>query len=115
MLARLKKHWSQFQRLEPGKRFQEHYRQHRQSEAGKSPVRRVLYAAAGVVALVVGVVLVFIPGPAILFFLIAGGLFATQSLWVARALDGIELWIRGAVKSIRKRISKQRAALHSHR
>jgi Flp pilus assembly protein TadB len=115
MLARLKEHWSQFQRLEPGKRFQTHYRQHRQSEAGKSPIRRVLYAVAGVVALVVGVILMFIPGPAILFFLIAGGLFATQSLWVARALDWSELRTRAAVKAIRKRVSRQRAALHSHR
>ena len=115
MLARLKEHWRQFERLEPGKRFQTHYRQHRQSEAGKSPVRRVLYAALGVLALAAGVVLTFIPGPAFVFFLIAGGLFATQSLWVARALDWSELRIRAAVKAIRKRISKQRAALHSHR
>jgi len=115
MLARLKEHWSAFKRLEPGKRFQTHYRQHRQSEAGKSPVRRVLYVMAGVLAFVVGVILVFIPGPAILFFLIAGGLFATQSLFVARALDWSELRTRAAVKALRKRFSRQRAALHSPR
>ena len=115
MLAELKDHWHAFKRLEPGKRFQTHYRQHRQSEAGKSPVRRVLHAVAGVVALAVGVILTFIPGPAILFFLIAGGLFATQSLSVARALDWTELRLRAALRAIRKRVSKQRAALHSHR
>ena len=115
MLAELKDHWHAFKRLEPGKRFQTHHRQHRQAEAGKSPVRRVLYAAAGVVALAVGVILTFIPGPAILFFLIAGGLFATQSLCVARALDWTELRLRAAMKAIRKRVSKQRSALQSHR
>jgi hypothetical protein len=115
MLARLKEHWKAFKRLEPGTRFQTHYRQHRQSEAGKSPVRRVLYALAGVVAFAVGVVLVFIPGPAFVFFLIAGGLVATQSLAVARAFDWCELRGRAAVKAIRKRVSRQRAALHSHR
>jgi len=115
MLARLKTHWNAFKRLEPGQRFQTHYRQHRQSKAGKSPVRRVLYAVAGVVAFAVGIILMFIPGPAILFFLIAGGLFATQSLIVARALDWSELRIRAAAKAIRKRVSRQRAALHSHR
>src|SRR5689334_24935477 len=101
MLARLKHRWRAFKRLEPGKRFQTQYREHRESEAGRSPVRRVLYALAGVVAFVVGVVLVFVPGPAVLFFLIAGGLFAVQSLWVARALDWSELRARAAVKAIR--------------
>jgi hypothetical protein len=114
-LARLKDHWHAFKLLPPGERFQKHYRQHRQSEAGKSPVRRILYAVVGVVAFAVGVVLMFIPGPAILFFLIAGGLFATQSLWVARALDWTEVRIRAAAKAIRKRLSRHHAALGPHR
>jgi Flp pilus assembly protein TadB len=115
MLARLKKRWEAFKQLEPGKRFETHYHQHRQSEAGKSPVRRILYLLAAVVALAIGVVLAFIPGPAILFFLIAGGLFAMQSLKIARALDWSELRIRALVKATRKRLSRHRAALPSHR
>ena len=111
LLARLKDLWSAFKRLEPGLRFQTLYRRHRQSEAGKSPIRRVLYVLAGVVALAVGVVLAFIPGPAILFFLIAGGLFAVQSLWVAQALDWAELRARAAANAVRKRLSKRRAEL----
>jgi hypothetical protein len=115
MLFQLKAHWRQFKRLEPGRRFETHYRQHRQSEAGKSPVRRVLYAVAGVVAFALGIVFAFIPGPAILFFLMAGALFAVQSLWVARALDWSELWLRAAAKAVRRRLSRHRAALQSHR
>ncbi|HMJ55346.1 MAG TPA: hypothetical protein VK540_24895 [Polyangiaceae bacterium] len=114
MLARLKDQWNAFKRLEPGKRFQTQYRRHRQSKAGKSPVRRVLYAVAGLLSVAVGVVLTFIPGPAVLFFLIAGALFAVQSLWVARALDGGELRARAAAKAIRKRLARHRAA-PSHR
>ena len=115
MLARLKDQWKTLKRLEPGQRFQTAYRQHRQSEAGKSPVRRVLHALAGVVSLAIGVVLVFIPGPAILFFLIAGGLFAMQSLWVARALDWSELRIRAAISKIRKWRSRHRKQRSRHR
>jgi hypothetical protein len=59
----------------------------------------------------VGVVLVFIPGPAILFFLIAGALLAVQSLGVARALDWSELRGRAAVKAMRRRLGRRRAAL----
>ena len=115
MLAGLKDHWTAFKCLEPGQRFQTHHEQHRRSEAGKSLIRRILYAIAGVVAFGVGVVLVFIPGPAILFFLIAGGLFAGQSLSVARALDWTELRLRAAAKAVRKRLSHHRATLQSHR
>ena len=115
MLTGLKRQWTAFRRLEPGQRFQAHYRQHRQSEAGKSPIRRVLYVIAGILALAVGVVLTFIPGPAILFFLIAGGLFAMQSLRIARALDWGELRLRAAAKIIRKRLSRHRAVPASSR
>jgi hypothetical protein len=55
--------------------------------------------------------LVFIPGPAILFFLIAGALLAVQSLGVARALDWSELRGRAAVKAMRRRLGRRRAAL----
>jgi Flp pilus assembly protein TadB len=115
MFTKLKKLWIELKRLEPGQRFETHYRRHRQSEAGKSPVRRVLFLFAAVVAFVVGVVLVFIPGPAILFFLIAAGLLAMQSLRVARALDWSELRGRAAVKKIRRRLGRGRTALSSHR
>ena len=115
MLARLKHQWSAFKRLEPGERFQTQFRRHRQSKAGKSPWMRVLYAVAGIASLALGVVLMFTPGPAVLLFLVAGGLFAMQSLAVARALDWSELRARAALKSIRKRFSRRRAALPSNR
>ncbi len=114
MLARLKAHWRQFKRLEPGQRFQTHYRQQRNADAGKSPLRRVLYAVASVVAFALGIVFAFIPGPAILFFLMTGALLAVQSLWVARALDWGELRLRAVLQALRRRGSR-RAALQSHR
>ena len=44
--------------------------------------------------LAVGVVLVFIPGPAVLFFFIGGGLLAAESRVIAWGLDYSELKIR---------------------
>jgi len=115
MPGRLKYEWSAFKGLEPGERFQTQYRRHRQSEAGKSPFRRVLHVIVGVAALALGVVLMFTPGPAVLLFLLAGGLFAMQSLAVARALDGTELRARASLRAIRKRFSRHRTALPSSR
>jgi hypothetical protein len=51
-----------------------------------------LLVAVGCVA--VGILLMFIPGPAVLFFLIAGSLLSTESLFVARSLDWSELKLR---------------------
>ncbi len=53
-------------------------------------VRLVLAA----LSTIVGFVLVFIPGPAVLFFFIAGALLATDWLPVARLLDWGEVHAR---------------------
>jgi hypothetical protein len=53
-----------------------------------------LLAALGCIA--VGIVLTVVPGPAILFFLIAGSLLSTESLFVARWLDWSEVKLRAA-------------------
>lgn len=77
-------------RREPGTRFQAFYEEQRHA-----PVwLRAIYIGLALVALVVGVVLAFIPGPAVLFFAIAAALTATQSAWVARVLDRVECKLR---------------------
>ena len=50
----------------------------------------------------VGFVLVFIPGPAILFFLIAAALLASDWLFVARLLDWGEVRIRRIAVRLKK-------------
>jgi hypothetical protein len=57
---------------------------------------RIVRIVLAVVMFAVGVVLVFIPGPAILFFLLGGALLAAESLVVARAMDWLEVRIRAA-------------------
>ena len=46
------------------------------------------------VLLLIGIVLMFMPGPAILFFLLAGAVMAEESRTVARFLDWLELRLR---------------------
>ncbi|MGH7335962.1 MAG: PGPGW domain-containing protein, partial [Myxococcota bacterium] len=64
---------------------------------------KVTFVVIAIVCFAAGVVLVFIPGPAVLFFALGGALLATQSLWVARALDAIEVRGRKTLDSIRRR------------
>lgn len=53
---------------------------------------RALTWLAVVVCLVIGLILAFIPGPAILFFALAAALTATQSRWLACKLDRTEIY-----------------------
>lgn len=52
--------------------------------------------------LVVGIILVFIPGPAVVFFALAGAMLAAESRPVARFLDWSELRIRSGVGWVRR-------------
>lgn len=99
MFNPLKKQWQTLKRGRPGERFVKRY------EAGKKAKKQVgagfkllrfarILVALG--AVVVGIILVFIPGPAILFFLIAASLLAAESIAIARFLDWAEVKLRAA-------------------
>ena len=80
-----------------GRRFQDRYaaaREARKDGSWRRRARRVLRLLVALVAFVIGVFLMVLPGPAILFFLIAGGLLAAESIYVARLLDWGEIKLR---------------------
>jgi hypothetical protein len=88
----------------PGHRFSDRYQTgHKtRTQAGLGiKLLRLFRIVLAVLAIAVGVVLVFIPGPAILFFAVAGGLLAAESLAVARFLDRTELWLRSGWNRLR--------------
>ena len=85
------------QRERTGRRFQDRFeagREWRKDARWTRRARRVLRLLAALVAIVVGLFLTVLPGPAILFFLLAGGLLAAESLFVARFLDWCEVRLR---------------------
>ncbi len=92
MLAKLKKSWATFKKGAPGERFQNFYEA--QKEAGGAS--RIVLTVLGVVLLVGGVILLFIPGPGILLIAFGGALVAQQSLWTAKLLDRTEVLGRKA-------------------
>jgi hypothetical protein len=89
-LRRLGKH-------EPGERFGAFHREQRD----KPFWVKVAFFGLAFVSFAVGVVLAFIPGPAVLFFFLSGALVSTQSRYVAEKLDKLEVWGRKAFASIR--------------
>lgn len=100
VFVRIKQYWRQLRHAPPGERFKRRY-QLRQRNGHESTLRRVLLVGLGVALACIGVVLMFIPGPAILFFFVAGAIFAEESRWVARALDALEVRLRRWWASLR--------------
>jgi hypothetical protein len=83
----------------PGRRFTEfNQRMRRDSPSWIRP----FYLGAAIVSFVIGVVLAFIPGPAILFFALAAALVAAQSSWLAERLDRAEVRVREWLDSHRR-------------
>ena len=76
---------------EPGERFLQCYQRHQAREA---PWLKPLMFFAGVFSFVIGFVLAFIPGPAVMFFALSAALFACEYKPVANAFDKVEVWGR---------------------
>jgi hypothetical protein len=93
MFAALKGSLAELKRGRPGRRFQDHHEKAQRSTNRGALRRWMNYLLAGV-ALAIGVVLVFVPGPAVVFFFLAGALLAPESRVVARGMDWSEVKIR---------------------
>lgn len=102
MSTRLKRQWEVLRRGKPGRRFQERYLAAQRKENRASVVTRIVRFTVATVAIALGLVFAVMPGPAILFFGIAGALLASESRVVAKFLDWCEVKIRLVVRRARK-------------
>ena len=59
-----------------------------------------------VLCLAIGIVLTFIPGPAFVFFGLAGALLSIESRWIARVLDRAEVSARKLLARWRRQRAK---------
>jgi uncharacterized membrane protein YbaN (DUF454 family) len=92
MLKSLKQSWHRFQADSPGRRFKQQFRRWR--ESGRTRLTKVLFIAAGVLLMAIGILLLFIPGPGIPTILLGALLLAQQSWPLAKALDRTEVRLR---------------------
>src|SRR5215217_5434822 len=93
-------------RGEPGRRFQERYCRRQESEHGWRDPRRLFYVLGGFILAVGSLVLVVLPGPQMLTFLVGVGMIASEFRPVARLLDWAEVrarefgrWVGGIWRS----------------
>jgi hypothetical protein len=98
--------WQDLRALRAGKRFQHFYDAHEAKRVGWA---RGLTWLSIVVCFVIGIVLAFVPGPAILFFALSAALLATQSRWMARKLDRSELYFHAFWRRQLRRRRERRA------
>jgi hypothetical protein len=93
MFETLKVQWGGLRRGKPGRRFQDSY-----AAARKKPSSiwlRIFSLCVALVAFVLGLIFAVLPGPAVVFFAVSGGLLATESRTVAKLLDWgeVRLWM----------------------
>ena len=101
---RLRKFWREFRNAPPGDRFRtRHRRRQAQHQRGESSWSRALVLLGALGCMAIAVPLMIIPGPAILFWLLAGFLVAGESGSVAKWLDRSELAARTVWNRWRKK------------
>ena len=92
MWEMFKQTWRRFKAGNPGQRFQREFR--RRHSAGRSPIQKALLIVGGLLLMAAGFLLLFIPGPGLVFLFVGGFLIAQQSLVAARGLDRSEIRLR---------------------
>lgn len=92
MWKKLKQTWRRLKAANPGLRFQQEFR--RRHSAGRSPIQKALLIVGGLLLMAAGFLLLFIPGPGLVFLIAGGLLIAQQSLVAARVLDWSEIRLR---------------------
>lgn len=92
MFQSFKETWDKIQDDPPGERFYRQY--HRRQEARETVLNRVLFIGVALVFLIIGIIFIFTPGPGLLFIFVGLGLIAQESLWLSKALDKLEVYLR---------------------
>lgn len=110
MSTPIRTQWQTLKRGRPGRRFRDRYEASRRGASRGTLVQRILRIIIAVVAVAIGFVLVFMPGPAVLFFAVAGALLASESRGVAGFMDWCERkfraggrWVRGRFRGASRR------------
>lgn len=99
-----RKFWREFRDAAPGERFRNRYRRRAEQRArGETQLSRPLIIFLALLCCLVAIPLMLTPGPAIVFWGLAGFLISGESAWLARTLDWSELRVRERWKQWRSR------------
>lgn len=84
--------WKRFKQSTPGQRFQQYFKRRQQTRP--SPMWRLLFVSISILVMAVGLLLLAVPGPGIVVFVVGATILARESLTTARILDWSELRLR---------------------
>jgi hypothetical protein len=94
--------WQGLKQSKPGERFVDAYERSYRTAREGFPWRKVIIIIAALVSFVIAFVLMFIPGPAVVFYFIGAGLLASEFRWMAVLLDRLELKLRSLAKFLQR-------------
>lgn len=98
LVVHLRDDWHDLQQGRPGRRFQDRYDRAAHARNSGSWLKRAAKVTVGVVALVIGIAEVVLPGPAFLFIALGGAVLATQWRIAAVAMDWCEVNLRAVAR-----------------
>ncbi|MBT0959848.1 hypothetical protein [Denitromonas iodatirespirans] len=96
MFERARQGWRALKRSEPGERFQDRYHRYQSQRAGRPGPAVVVRMVGGVGMALLGFMMLFTPGPGLVFLAAGGALLGSESRRVARGLDRLEILVRQA-------------------
>ena len=101
MAVSVRRQWEHFSASPTGRRFEARYRVRRSSRSGT--FRKILISALGFLLLLAGAAMMVLPGPGLLALLLGALLIAEESLFAARLLDRMDVWISRKLEAWRAR------------
>jgi len=96
----LRESWRCLKEGEPGSRFRDVHDQRRQAQEGRSAARRAVPIVLGVILMLGGIAIGWVPGPGGFIGIFGVALLATQFRWLAKLLDWAELRLRALWRTI---------------
>lgn len=95
----MRKSWLELKRGRPGRRFQDRHARGRESARGVAG--KCAFVCVGVLILLVGIVLLPLPGPGMVIVALGALVMAEGSRTAAKALDALELRARRLYSTLR--------------
>ena len=94
MLERIKSSWERFKEEPPGRRFEDWYHERRRQSGGRLDAAKVVHILGGAATVIVGLILVPLPGPGWGIVFLGLALIGSECLPIARFLDRVEVRLR---------------------
>jgi len=109
MASALTRDWKQLRHGKPGTRFVDFYRARAERRSDGWPLERILTVVLGVILLVGGLAIGWLPGPGGFVAVIGAALLGAESRRIAKLLDRIEARLREVWRSLRRRLPHRRS------